>query len=199
MNNEVRTGHLSHAPMTPRDWGYLAVFLVVAALAGTWMGIELRKPFGITWEGGIVHQESPIEITEVGDKTVLKNKKLGFELSVQKDWTIQSAQNRKIVVSNSDCKINFEVVQETSNFQVLISEVKKNFDIFTVQAYTEKYFEIQNKPALEIFLNTLETGEGYTLFVLDPPNVYGANMYITGESEVGCVNQWEEFKRGLKL
>lgn len=199
MKNEVRSGHLSHAPMTRKDWGYLAIFLVVAALAGTWMGIELRKPFGIVWEGVLVHQESPIEIIVLKNgQKIVRNKREGFEVRVPDDWKIvppRADYNAFFADQNDTCKIEVYIAKNFGNLtpEQWIEKGKVNESFLTVYSDIRSPTTLRKEEGVRRVLHTEETGISIAVYVSSEENMYQFVAYPKSLEDASCQEKFAAF------
>ena len=181
------------------DFARIWILMAFSIVMWVWVSYEYSKPDGIDWRSGTLNSRSnAIEIIEVGDKKIVRNKKDRFEFSAPISWATESASRNKIVLRNSQCKINFEIAKEETTLNTISKNIKENFDIFTIKNYQEKFLQVANRSALEIFLNTVETGISYSLFIIDQQKVYSANLYLLQESN-DCLSAWEDFKQTFKL
>lgn len=193
MKNEVRTGHLSHAPMTRKDWGYLAIFLVVASIAGLWVGAELRKPFGIVWEGVLVHQESPIEIIVLknGQKLV-RNKREGFEVRIPGEWEIEASgrafYSPATVTEGRGCKIENGNARNTQNLSAReLVAIPKEIDPFVSIVTNQRAVKIvRGLEAVHTVIETLETGYSEEIEIPYGEKIYWFALFAAASDKREC-------------
>ncbi|MEK7516912.1 MAG: hypothetical protein AAB562_04945 [Patescibacteria group bacterium] len=201
-NKEVRTGHLSHAPMTSRDWGYLAVFLVVAASAGAWMGIELRKPFGITWEGVLVHQESPIEIIELNGEKIVRNKREGFEVRIPGEWGVEqpTLKSQKISFYTSQDATGCKIEEAASNNNLELSATQwverfksEELPFLTVKQFRETSIRVGGHDGVRLELESEEADYSVVNYVPVDNRMHVIAMYPGRRNLVVCLAQLDRF------